>query len=247
MLKTTAFFDSLCKNAKHNTIIVMDTTGIILEVNDAFLYSFGYSRADVLQKNFSMLFTDEDKKIKRPELEIQKTNAEGSGNDDNFLVQKSGKTVWVNGESVLVTDEENASFIVKIIHNISAQKQLERFLLQSNDFIEEILESITDRALVIIDASMKVIKVNSAFLNMFDLTKPPAEDSRISGVGHHFWASPPVKDMLRDILVKDEAVQELPMRYLTREGETKQVTVTSKFLHTRDADKRVLLSIKPVS
>lgn len=246
MLKTSSFFDSLCKNAKHNTIIVMDTTGIILEVNDAFLHSFGYSRADVLQKNFSMLFTDEDKKKNKPGLEIEKTNTEGSGNDDNFLVQKSGKPVWVNGESVLVTDEENLSFIVKIIHNISAQKQLERFLLQSNDFIEEILDSITDRALIIIDASMKVVKVNSSFLEMFDLTKPPAEDSRISSIGHHFWASPPVKEMMRDILVKDEAVQDLLMRYITRNGDTKQIAITSKFLHSRDADKRILLSIKPV-
>lgn len=224
----------------------MDTTGIILEVNDAFLHSFGYSRADVVQKNFSMLFTDEDKKMNKPGVEIQKTNTEGSGNDDNFLVQKSGKAVWVNGESILVTDEENVSYIVKIIHNISAQKQLERFLLQSNDFIEEILDSITDRALIIIDASMKVIKTNSAFLEMFSLTKPPAEDSRISNIGHHFWASPAVKEILRDTLVKDETVQDLIMRYITRDGETKQIAVTSKFLHARDADKRILLSIKSV-
>lgn len=224
----------------------MDTTGIILEVNDAFLHSFGYSRADVLQKNFSMLFTEEDKKMKRPEVEIQRANTEGSGNDDNFLVQKSGKTVWVNGESILVTNEDNVSYIVKIIHNISAQKQLERFLLQSNDFIEEILDSITDRALIIIDSSMKVVKVNSEFLTMFGLTKPPAEDSRISGIGHHFWASPAVKEMLRDILVKDEPIQNLPMRFITREGETRQITVTAKLLHTREADKRILLSLTTV-
>lgn len=244
MLKTTAFFDSLCKNAKHNAIIVMDTTGIILDVNEAFLHSFGYNRADVLQKNFSMLFTAEDKKMKKPEIEIQKANAEGSGSDDNFLVQKSGKTVWVNGESILVTDEENTSYIVKIIHNISAQKQLERFLLQSNDFIEEILDSITDRALIIIDASMKVVKVNSTFLEMFDLTKPPAEDSRISNIGHHFWASPPVKEMLRDILVKDKTVQDVAMQYITRNNQTRPIAVTSKFLHSYNADKRILLSIK---
>lgn len=224
----------------------MDTTGIILEVNDAFLHSFGYSRADVVQKNFSMLFTDEDKKMNKPGVEIQKTNTEGSGNDDNFLVQKSGKAVWVNGESILVTDEENVSYIVKIIHNISAQKQLERFLLQSNDFIEEILDSITDRGIIIIDASMKVIKVNGAFLEMFDLTKPPAEDSRLSGIGHHFWNSIAVKEMLRNVLIKEEPVTELPMQYFTRNDEVRHIVLTSKFLHSHGADKRILLAIKPI-
>jgi len=245
MLKTTGFFDSLCKNAKHNSIIVMNTDGTILEVNQAFLSSFGYKEDDVVQKNFSMLFTEEDKKVNRPQRELHTAITEGSGNDDNFLVQKSGKTVWVNGESILVTDEE-VTYIVKIIHNIEAQKQLERFLLQSNDFIEGILDSITDRALIIIDSSMKVVKVNQVFLEMFDLTKPPAEDSRISGIGHHFWNSPRLKDILRDILVKDEPANDLPMEYITRTDETKHVTITSKYLHAHQGDKRILLSLKPV-
>lgn len=245
MIKTTNFFDSLCKNARHNSILVMKVDGTILEVNQAFLNSFGYKEDDIILKNFSILFTEEDKKINRPQRELQTAITEGSGNDDNFLVQKSGKSVWVNGESVLVTDDD-VTYIVKIIHNIEAQKQLERFLLQSNDFIEGILDSITDRGLIIIDSSLKVIKVNHVFLEMFALTKPPAEDSRISGIGHHFWNSPKTKEMLRDILIKDEPANDLPMEYITRADETKRITVTSKYLHTHNGDKRILLSLKPL-
>jgi len=245
MLKTNTFFDSFCKNARHNAILIMDTTGKILEVNQAFITSFGYKVEDVYQKNFSMLFTDEDKKINRPEREIQKANNEGSGNDDNYLVQKSGKPVWVNGESVLVTDEDGEAFIIKIIHNIEAQKQLERFLLQSNDFIEDILDSITDRGLLIADASMKVVKVNHAFLEIFNLITPPAEDSRISSIGHPFWNTPEIKQLLRDILVKDTPVINLLMVY-TDNNEEKKIEITSKLLHSHNSEKKLLLVVKPV-
>lgn len=246
MLKTTTFFDSFCKNAKHNAVLVMDTTGVILEVNNAFLISFGYKNEDVLQKNFSILFTEDDKKLNKPQREIEKANIEGSGSDDNYLVQKSGKAVWVNGESVLVKDEEGTSFIIKIVHNIEAQKQLERFLLQSNDFIETILDSITDSALLIFDASLKVVKVNSKLMEMFNLTKPPAEDSKIGTIGHPFWNSAEVKQVIRDIIVKDVPVTDLAMEYTDQTGDVRKITLTSKFLHTHNTDKRILLVVKPV-
>lgn len=248
MVKTTGFFDSLCKNAKHNTILVMDTTGIILEVNQAFISSFGYAAEDVVNKNFRMLFTEDDRKKQKPEIEIQKVNNGGSGSDDNYLVQKSGKAVWVNGESVLVTNEDGEAYILKIIHNIEAQKQLERFLVESNEFIETILDSITDRALIILDAGMKIIKANTRFSEMFNLsTRVPLEDSKLGSIPHPFWQSAEVKQLLRNILVRNEMLRDVELNYQANGDVTKRIKLSSKFLHSHDTDKRILLVISPVA
>ncbi len=247
MLKTSNFFDSFCKNAKHNAILVMDTKGVILEVNKAFLTAFGYVNEDLIERNFNILFTEEDRKKNKPEIELQKANNEGSGSDDNYLLQKSGKQVWVNGESVLVTGDDEVSYIIKIIHNIEAQKQLERFLLESNDFIETILESITDRGLIILDAEMKVIKVNSKFVEMFNLKEQPPEESKVSNIQHPFWSSPDVKQLLRNVLVRNEAIQNKGMEYTDDEGKIKWIELSSKFLQTHNVDKRILLAITPVA
>lgn len=245
MINTSSFFDSFCKNARHNVVIIMDTEGIILEVNDAFTTSFGYKTEDVLQKNFSMLFTEEDKTKNKPQMELQTTKTTGSGSDDNFLVQKSGKSVWVNGESVLVTGEDGISYIIKIIHNIEAQKQLERFLVESNDFIETILESITDRALIIIDSGMKIIKVNSVFVDMFNLPAYPEEESKLSSIENSFWHSAEIKQLLRNVLVRNEPLQKVKLEYKTNDG-SKHIELSSKFLHSHNADSRVLLVIQPI-
>lgn len=222
----------------------MDTTGTILEVNQAFLSSFGYQEDDILQEHLRILFTDEDRKMNKPEREVEKANVEGSCSDDNYLIQKSGKPVWVNGESILVTGDNNVSFIIKIIHNIEAQKQLERFLLDSNDFIETILESITDRGMMILDSSIKVVKVNSKLLEIFGLQKYPDTGSRISTLDHPFWHSNEIKQVLRNIMVRDEPIGNMPMEYQDANGDRKYIELTSKFLQARNAEKRLLLVIK---
>ncbi len=239
MINTSSFFDSFCKNAKHNAVIIMDTDGIIVQINQAFTTSFGYDPEDILQKSFSVLFTEEDKKKNKPELELQMVITQGSGSDDNYIVQKSGKFNWVNGESVLVTGEDGTRNIIKIIHNIEAQKQLERFLVESNDFIETILESITDRGLMILDKELKIIKVNGKFVEMFNLPGYPAEGSRLSGVDNPFWKSNEVKQLLRDVVVKDQLFQKVKIAYSFHE-DIRMIELSSKFLHSF-TETRILL------
>ena len=138
----------------------MDTFGTILNVNEAFHTRFGYAAEDLTGKNFSILFTETDKQINKPEIEIQNVLEDGSANDENYLMHKAGNKVWVNGESVLIENDEEEAYIVKVVHNIHAQKQLERFLLQSHEFIDTVFDSIDESALMLLDSRLRIIKVN---------------------------------------------------------------------------------------
>jgi PAS domain S-box-containing protein len=66
-------FESLFHEAKENSVLLIDTTGIILDVNEAFLNAFGYRREDISGKNFAMLFTEEDLVKGLPQKELEKT------------------------------------------------------------------------------------------------------------------------------------------------------------------------------
>jgi PAS domain S-box-containing protein len=141
----------------------MDKQGIILKINHAFNIRFGYTAEELTGKKFSVLFTEKDNEKNKPELEIQKAITEGSANDENYLVHKDGNKIWVTGESVFI-EQNDGSYIVKVIHNIHAQKQLERFLMQSHEFIDTVFESIRESALMILDSRIRIVKVNAAFL-----------------------------------------------------------------------------------
>src|SRR2546423_8822968 len=168
-MDTSEFFNSFYKNARENSVIIMNTEGFILKVNDAFTDAFGYNNNDLSEKNFSLLFTEEDKKAGKPIVELQRIKSKGVASDDNYLLHKDGSPIWTSGESVFVCTSKEENYIIKVVQNIHAQKQLEGFLTESNQFIESIFESIRDAALVVLDSLMKIIKVNSTFIKMFEI------------------------------------------------------------------------------
>src|SRR4051812_24452444 len=92
---TSNFFETLFKNTRQNTILLMDDKGIITEINSAFTNFFGYTRADIVGKHLSVLFTENDRKLGLPENEVRRTLSEGQSSDNNFLVHRDGSLVWV--------------------------------------------------------------------------------------------------------------------------------------------------------
>ena len=148
---TSDFFYLTWVNSVQNAMLIIDGNGYIIAINQSFQTQFGYAETDIIGKHFRLLFTREDQQLQKPEMEIATVKENGSAEDTNYLMHKNGTAVWVKGESVLV-EANTAIYISKIIHNIHSQKVMERFLIESNDFVEKILKNITD-ALIVLDNS----------------------------------------------------------------------------------------------
>jgi PAS domain S-box-containing protein len=244
-MDTSEFFNSFYKNAKENSVIIMNTEGFILEVNDAFTTAFGYNVNDLTDKNFSLLFTEEDKKAGKPIVELQKVKAHGVASDDNYLMHKDGTPIWTSGESIFVQTSKEKNYIVKVVQNIHAQKQMEGFLTESNEFIESIFESIRDAALVVLDSLMKIIKVNSAFIKMFEIGASLKEGSRLTDLDHPFWKRDDIKKEIRNIIVTNKALKEKQFQMETKSGETKIISLRSKSIYSEPAmEREILIMIK---
>ena len=162
---TFDYFKALYRNTKENTVILIKPDGLIAAVNTAFTECFGYEEKDVAGKNSSMLFTEEDQKAGRPQREIKRTLETGQSNDNNFLVHKTGKKIWVSGESILVNNGKDEKMILKIVQDIQKQKTTENSVQELNTFNENILESISD-VVVVLDKKMNIVKANKAYLTL---------------------------------------------------------------------------------
>lgn len=218
----------------------MKCDGEILDINEAFHIRFGYLPEDLIGKNFSVLFIEKDKETNKPERELKTVAAEGSANDENYIVHKDGNKLWVTGESVLIENETKETCIVKVIHNIHAQKQLERFLLQSHEFIESIFDSITESALLLLDSSIRIIKVNRAFLKMFHLQREPEKGSRLSDLNNDFWLRPDVKQEVVNFLVMQNT-SEITFDMETESGENIKLSFQGKMIEGVPGNERKLL------
>jgi PAS domain S-box-containing protein len=243
MNETLPYFDAIFNNAKVNAILIMDAQGIIEQVNAAFTTAYGYTTNDLKTKHFRLLYIEKDQLIRRPEIELNTTHREGSSSDENYIVHKDGTPIWITGETILAKTD-NSTCIVKIIHNIHAQKQLERYLLSTSELLESLFHSVQQSGLLILDSTLKMVKANESFKKMFGLTEPIAEGAKLQEIPHPFWSSEEIKHDLRSVIVSGTALQK---DYIIDKGDHQfqRLHITSKTITSNDgSEKQVLLVIK---
>ncbi|HYG37388.1 MAG TPA: PAS domain S-box protein, partial [Cytophagales bacterium] len=94
-IESAYFFKIMLENAQSTSIILLDKNGTILDINAGLQKSFGYTREDLIGKNFSLLFIDEDRAKRLPEKELDKAIKTGSATDNNYILHKNGSSIWV--------------------------------------------------------------------------------------------------------------------------------------------------------
>jgi PAS domain S-box-containing protein len=169
------YYRALFENPRKNCVLLLDGSGTIIEVNRAFILSFGYDAADLIGEHFSMLFTEEDRAKDLPMREIHTVLDEGQSFDNNYLVNKNNVRTWVSGESVLLSSTQGQKCILKIIQNIHTQKESEYSIVTLNGFNENILSTIDDGVLVL-DQELKIVKANRSFYRLFELSDASLRD-----------------------------------------------------------------------
>ncbi|MEO7443863.1 MAG: PAS domain-containing protein [Ferruginibacter sp.] len=246
-IEYSGFFAHIFTNARENCIIIMNTRGIIQEVNQGFVACFGYNKSELKGKHFKILFTAQDRKLKKPETEVELTMRLGFKSDNNYMLQKNGISTYVMGESLKVENEKGETYLVKIIQNIDAQKQLEKFLLNSTEFIDTIFDSIKDTALLILDSELKIIKCNKAFKEIFELRIHPLDNQRLSRTDNAFWRKQEIRKKLLDMIIRKDPIRNEQFSFTTTKGEESVITINSKFINSDENEKQILLVIKKVS
>ena len=245
-IETSDFYHSLFFNSKQHAMIIMDSDGYILDSNKAFEEHFGYSGKDVFGKHTRMLFTLEDQKLKKPEMEIATVKEHGSAEDNNYVVHKDGSLVWVMGESILLKTGSQ-SFISKIIHNIHTQKVLERFLVETNEFVESILKTIKD-ALVVIDSDLRIIKGNKAFYEIFEIPEETIEGILLFDLNYAFWNDAGMQGKLETMIDENDYFETKQFEWKRPNSTPRIMNVTAKTMeYNADKKKRILLVISDIT
>lgn len=242
----SAFYEAQFANSKQNAMILMDDQGYILRSNKAFEDQFGYSESDLSGKHTRILFTKEDQKLQKPEMEVSTVKEQGQAEDNNYIVHKDGSLIWVMGESILMRTEK-ASFISKIVHNIHTQKVMERFLIESNEFVESILKTITD-GLIVVDSDLRILKCNQAFYELFSITQQSIEGILLYDLNYAFWNDQEMQTRLEAVLDGDPLLKPTQFAWKRADGSTRTLHLTARPIeHNVDEKKRILLVINDIT
>jgi PAS domain S-box-containing protein len=245
-IDSSNFYQLTFENAKQNAMIVMDAEGYILQSNKAFEDHFGYTSKDLYGKHTRLLFTVEDQKLKKPEMEIATVKEHGSAEDNNYIVHKDGSLIWVMGESILIPSDAG-SYISKIIHNIHSQKVMERFLVETNEFVESILKTIKD-ALVVVDEDLRIIKGNKAFYEIFEIPEETIEGILLYDLNYAFWNNSGMQGKLETMIEENDFFEKKQFEWKKPNGIVHILNLTAKVMdYHADKKRRILLAISDVT
>ncbi|HYF31710.1 MAG TPA: PAS domain-containing protein [Chitinophagaceae bacterium] len=222
-MDTGSFFDHYFKRAQVNAILIMDLTGTIQHINSAFTQNYGYRLIDLKNKNFRILFTEADQIANKPQIELDEVIQKGQADDDNYVINKSGHPILSTGESILVKTSTGEKYIVKDIVNLAARKYLKLFLTETEELLERIFETSTEVAMIVIDGSMKVVKMNAAFQQLFEIKSIPPAGSPLSSLKSTFWSRNEIRDEIRNTIVTGTPIKH--KQFLFQKGRNSKLKV----------------------
>ena len=238
-MNTSRFFDQLFNHSKSLAFILMNEDGIILDSNLMFTSTFGYERDEILGKYFKFLFTKEDQDIGKPEVELEICKTKGAARDENYVMHRNGSKIWTSGETIKVVSEDSIIYLAKIIHANHAKKVLEKYVAESNEFIEALFESVMDRGILIIDSRMKIVRCNTAFCSLFQLSDVAVENQRITDLHIPFMEALKEK-IIRVFMGAEKANYQHDIQLQGVHGNTIHVSVQHKLMEF-EAEKRLLM------
>jgi two-component system, cell cycle sensor histidine kinase and response regulator CckA len=135
-------FTSLVKNIKDHAIFTTDPDGRITTWNVAAERILGYPEAEILGRNFSVIFTPEDVQQGAPERERRLAREFGRAEDERWHIRKNGERFWALGIVTPTYDGGGRQTgFSKILRDMTQHKRAEEELQRAYEKAEtEVLE-----------------------------------------------------------------------------------------------------------
>ena len=119
-------------------IFTFDTEGVITSWNVGAEKMLGYSKAEILGQNFSVIFTPEDVRDHQADKEMRTAAAEGQALDECWHMRKGGVPFYAQGLVMpLKDDADEIRGFLKIINDKTEERQLQDALKVRTDELEE--------------------------------------------------------------------------------------------------------------
>lgn len=173
-IDTCQFFEYIFENSNKVAVVIFDLEGIVLDINAPVTRSFGYTKEEIIGKNISILFIEDDLKRNLHKIELTTVKQKGFSEDDNYVRHRDGSHIWVTAESTLVKEKAGRTYIVKLMRDINEQKLLEKYLMEAKDFNESVIQSVNE-PLIALNEDLVIEKANRAFYKTFNIEEPSIE------------------------------------------------------------------------
>jgi PAS domain S-box-containing protein len=149
---TTAFEDKrfrlLIDAVIDYAIYMIDPEGIIISWNAGARRFKGYEEAEIIGQHFSRFYTDDDRRVGKPQKALDTAIREGRFEGEGWRVRKDGTHFWSHVVIDPIYDPSGQLLgFAKITRDLTDRKMAEEVLKQSEQQFRLLVQSVTDYAI----------------------------------------------------------------------------------------------------
>ncbi|WP_398286603.1 PAS domain-containing protein [Sphingomonas daechungensis] len=155
-------FQLLIHSITDYAIYMLDPTGLVTTWNPGAERFKGYSADQIIGHHFSLFFTPEDRAAGLPAKALRTALAEGRFEAEGWRVRKDGTRFWANAvlDPVFDTEGQHIGF-AKITRDITAKREQERALYESEQRFTTLVQGVRDYAIYMLDTDGRITNWNS--------------------------------------------------------------------------------------
>ena len=95
-LASAEMFRTLVSTLRDYAMFMLDTNGCIVTWNTGAMLLKQYKQEEIIGKHFSAFYSEEDRRARKPEKELEVALREGKVEDEGWRVKKDGSRFWAN-------------------------------------------------------------------------------------------------------------------------------------------------------
>jgi PAS domain S-box-containing protein len=139
-------------------IYLLDPEGRISSWNSGAQRIKGYAAEEVIGKPFSMFFTEEDRRLGRPEAALDTARREGRFEAEGWRLRKDGSRFWALAVLDAVRDRDGQVIgFAKVTRDMTERREAQQALLESERRFRLLVQGITDYAIFMLDLEGRVV------------------------------------------------------------------------------------------
>lgn len=190
----------LVQNVRDYAIFMIDPAGFILEWTKGAEGVTGYCAEEVLGRHLSIFYTPEEIASGQPALELNEAAHTGRIEREGWRITKNGKRRLINEIATAIRDDKGDLLgFVKISRDITERKIMEEALMQSEERLRIVMESVRDHAIITTDPQRIITSWNIGACNLFGYSAQEAigQTSDIIFTREDRESKEPVNEMTR--------------------------------------------------
>jgi PAS domain S-box-containing protein len=152
----------LIESVKDYAIFALDSEGHIVTWNPGAQRFKGYAADEIIGKHFSVFYSEQDRRNRKPERELEIAKEHGAVEDEGWRIRKDGTRFWANVVITALRDPSGKLVgFAKVTRDLSDRRAAEETLRASEERLRLLIENVRDYGIFTLDTRGNVSSWNA--------------------------------------------------------------------------------------